>query len=103
MIWNCMGQMRHTWALCWTWTSIGNSAQDGQSNLTKKGNVHSLTGTELPNWDFIKHIEEEYYNYFCVLECKNTMVKEMKDQLRMKYFRWLTFVLHSKLTIENKI
>ena len=65
--------------------------------VLKRGKVKQMNGLVLSYGDVMKHIDEEVYKNFGMLEIDKVMEEEMKSRTRDEYFRRLRLTLKSKL------
>ena len=72
--------------------------------VMKSGKRHITDGTELPNHDRIRTLEEkETYKYLDILEADTTKQEQMKDTIRKEYLRRTRKQLETKLSGRNYI
>ena len=71
--------------------------------VMQRGKVVATDGTELPDGQVIKDIEENGYKCLGILEMDKIKEVEMKEAFTTEYYRRLGLVLDSKLNGRNKI
>ena len=70
--------------------------------VMKKGKIVKSDGTELPNEEVIKSLEEgQSHNYLRVLKTDEVMVNEIKDRVKKEQYRRVRKVLETKLNSAN--
>ena len=68
----------------------------------KKGKIVKSDGTELPNEEVIKSLEEgQSHTYLGVLETDEVMVNEIKDKVKKEQYGSVRKVLETKLNSGN--
>ena len=72
--------------------------------VMKSGKLHMTDGTELPNHDKIRTLEEnETFKYLGILGADITKQVQMKDTIRKEYLRKKRKLLKTKLSSRNLI